>query len=125
MQPKDDILSLLKLMSSKNPVNEIAANIAFEGGYDPCDTFTGNEIFWTKNDGCEDGFIQDSNKEYCYKILTTLESLSDGQSKCEYEYDADLILFYTNFEVLSFLKLVETGKQAHVYQYYKVFFLFC
>jgi hypothetical protein len=97
-------------MSSKNPVNEIAANIVLEGGYDPCNTHNGDEMFWTKSEGCDKGFIEDPNKDYCYKVLPTLENLNDGQRKCEYEHDADLILFSTNSEVLSFLKLAETGK---------------
>jgi hypothetical protein len=102
-------------MSSKNSASEIAANIALEGGYDPCDFFSGNETFWTSNAGCNEGFVADSNKEYCYKILSSLENLSDGRSKCEYEYDANLILFHTNSEVVSFLKMVESGKQFNAF----------
>jgi hypothetical protein len=109
ISPKDDILGLLKLMSSKNPVNEIAANIALDGGYDPCTKFTGNEDFWKKNAGCDPGFTPGPGNEYCFKVLPTLETMSDGKRKCQYEYGADMILFLSNSEVIRFFNLVKRG----------------
>jgi hypothetical protein len=107
--PEDDILSLLKLLSAKNPLNSIAAKIALDGGYDPCDNFSGNETFWTKNPECEPGFIPDYTSGYCYKVLSTLETLNDGQKKCEYSYDAEMILFNSNSEVQGFINLIQQG----------------
>jgi hypothetical protein len=112
ISPKDDILSLLKLMSSKNPVKEIAANIALEGGYDPCTKFTGTERFWKKNIGCDPGFTPGTGNEYCFKVLPTLETMSDGQRRCQYEYGAEMILFRSDSEVLDFFHLIHRGSQC-------------
>ncbi len=109
INPHDDILSVLKLMSSENPMSEIAANIALVGGYDPCEKFSGNESFWLNNHGCQPGFIPDSGNEYCYKVLPTMDSLIGGKHRCEYENDAQMIEFASNHEVLSFILLLKTG----------------
>jgi hypothetical protein len=98
-------------MSSESPMSKVAANIALEGGYDPCDKFSGNESFWLKNLGCESGFIPDAANEYCYKVLPTLETLSVGKYKCEYENDAEMIGFLSNHEVLSLIFLLKMGKK--------------
>ncbi len=96
-------------MSSKNPIDEITTNIALDGGYDPCTKFTGNEDFWIKNAGCDPGFTPDNGNEYCFKVLSTLETMSDGKRKCQYEFGSDMILFLSNSEVLQFFNLVKKG----------------
>lgn len=90
-------------------MNEIVANIALDGGYNPCRKFSGNESLWINNVGCEEGFMPDWGKEYCYKVLENKENFKDGNYQCEYQYDAEMILFSTNSEVVSFLKLLQRG----------------
>ena len=107
--PKDDILSLLKLMSSKNPMNNLAAKIALDGGYDPCSKFSGNEKFWSQMTACETGFIPDYSNGYCYKVLPTFDTLNDGKKKCEYDNNAELLLFNSNSEVTEFINLILSG----------------
>ena len=51
LKPKDNILSLLLLMASKNPNNDIAARVVLDGGYNPCQTFAENSSFWTDTTG--------------------------------------------------------------------------
>jgi len=107
--PEDDIISLLKLMSSKNPMNDLAAKIALDGGYNPCTKFTGNESFWDKNAGCDFGFIPDYDNGYCYGVLPDVENLNDGENKCNYNYAAEMILFNSNSEVNGFINLIQKG----------------
>ena len=108
--PNDDIISLLKIMSSKSPVNEIAAQIALDGGYNPCYKLYGNESFWNDHVGCEPGFVSDHAKEYCFKVLPDLENMSDGKSKCKDNSAAEMVLFDSNSQVLHLLDLTQKGK---------------
>ncbi len=107
-------------MSSESPMSEVAANIALEGGYNPCDKFSGNESFWLKNVGCPPGFIPDTTNEYCYKVLPNLETLSDGQYKCEYENGAEIITFLSNYEVLSLIFLLKMGKNINTITFIQI-----
>ena len=108
--PTGDILGLLKLFSSKNAMNDISAKIALDGGFDPCKKFSGNEFFLTDNFGCEPGFVTDDKYGYfCYRVLPTLETLNEGHKKCEYIYDAEAVLFHTNFEVEMLKSVIKTG----------------
>ncbi len=109
MLPQDDIINLLKMLSSKNPVNEIAAKIALDGGYDPCSKFTGNENFWKNTPHCDLGFVVDHANGYCYKVLPSLENFNDGKITCNYNYDAEMVLFYSDPEVKSFINLALKG----------------
>lgn len=96
-------------MSSKYPVNEIAAQTSLDGGYNPCTNIDGNESFWNDYVGCKAGFVSDSAKEYCFKVLSTLENLSDGKSKCKDTFDAEMILFDSKTQVVRFINLSLTG----------------
>jgi hypothetical protein len=96
-------------MSSKYPVNEIHAQISLDGGYNPCTNIYRNESFLNDYVGCESGFVSDSAKEYCFKLLPTLENLSDGKSKCKDTFDAEMILFDSNTQVVRFINLSRTG----------------
>ena len=109
IDPKDDILSLLKLMVSKNPMNDIDSKIALNGGYDPCTNFFGNESFWTENAGCEPGFVPDKNNVYCYKVLSKLENFNNGKQICKYNYKAEMVLFHSNLEVKGLIKIILQG----------------
>ncbi len=107
--PKDNILSLLKLMASKNPNNDIAAQIALKGGYDPCPVFRLGGAFWDENEGCDPDFIPDYANGYCYKVLPELASLDDGENNCEYYYDAEMVLFESNKQVNGLISLIKSG----------------
>ena len=96
-------------MASKNPTNEIAAKIALDGGYDPCKTMNKSDLFWRINEGCGPDFITDFLSGYCYKVLTTVKNLDDGEKICNYNFDAELIMFDTNSEVEGLLTLIKTG----------------
>ncbi len=58
---------------------------------------------------CETGYISDYSNGYCYKILPTLESYNDGKKKCEYDNDAELVLFNTNSEVTGLIDIILRG----------------
>ena len=109
IQSKDDILSFLTLMASKNPVNDIAAKILLHQGFDPCSKFPENSTFWTKITGCDAGFIPDHKNGYCYMLLPNTENLEDGDNFCRNNYDAELIMFDSNSEVDGFISLINKG----------------
>jgi len=90
-------------------MNDLAAKIALDGGYDPCSKFSGNESFWTKTPECDADFIPDRENGYCYKVLPNLNNLNDGQSECEYVYAAEMVLFNSNKEVDGLINLIQTG----------------
>jgi len=105
----DDILSLLHLMASKSPIDAIAAKIVLDGGYDVCQKFPENDIFWSNIVGCDLGFIPDHDNGYCYTVLSTFENFDNGESTCEIQYDAELLLFDTNSQVEGFIELIRSG----------------
>ncbi len=107
--PKDDILGLLKLMGSKNPENDITAKVLLDGGYDPCTKFPDNATFWTRNIGCEKGFIPDFKNGYCYMFIPNKGNFQDGEKICKLNYDAGLVSFDTNAEVDGFFSLINQG----------------
>ena len=96
-------------MASKNPNNDIAAQIALHGGYDPCPTFRLGGTFWDANEGCDPGFVPDFANGYCYMVLPELASLDDGENNCEYYYDAELVLFESKDQVNGLISLINAG----------------
>ena len=40
LKPGDDAMGMLKLLTSKNPESDIAALVAIDGGFNPCDNST-------------------------------------------------------------------------------------
>jgi hypothetical protein len=96
-------------MASKNPTSEIAAKIALDGGFDPCETMNKSDLFWSSHEGCEPDFIGDDQNGYCYKVLSTLENLDDGEKLCNYQSDAELLMFDTNSEVKGLIRLIKNG----------------
>ncbi len=107
---------MLTLLASKNPTNEIVAKIALDGGYDPCKTINQNDSFWRTQEGCGADFVADNFNGYCYKVMSTIENLDDGEKICKYDFDADLVMFDTNSELTGLIELVITGM---------IFCLFC
>ena len=55
----DNVLDLLRLMISKNPDNELAAKIIYNRGYNPCETFSDYDDFWSLLNECPDDFVRD------------------------------------------------------------------
>ena len=97
----------MRLLSSKNPSNDIIAKIAFDGGL--CQKMNENAKFWTENPECDPGFVPDRSNGYCYRLLSGLKTLDDGDAFCEDQLDAELLLFDLNDEVDGFIDLIETG----------------
>jgi hypothetical protein len=97
-------------MGSKNPSNDLAADILLHGGYDPCSKYPSDSSFWAKHIGCDTGFIPASESGYCYMILPSKENYQDGNKICQSNYDAELLSFDTNSEVNGFLKILTVDK---------------
>ena len=116
--PKDDILSLLNLLASKNPTGQIGATILLHGGYDPCSEYPANATFWTNNIGCDSGFIPDSNNRYCYLQLPDEFNFQVGENYCRINHDSELLLFDTNSEVDEFMTLLNNGMLAYFALYH-------
>ena len=97
-------------MSSKNYKKYLSAKIALDGGYNPCNKFSGNENLWAGRFGCDPGFIPDKWNGYCYKVLPTLENFEDGEKICDHNYSSEIVLFYMDAEVSGLVELIERGK---------------
>ncbi len=106
--PEDNILDLLKLLSSKNPSNDIAAQIAFDDGV--CQKINENGSFLMTNPECDSGFVPDHDNGYCYKVLSDLKTFDDGDDACENQLDAELLLFDLPQELDGFINLIEAGR---------------
>ena len=118
MTPTDDVLGLLKLLSSIRPDLAIAAQVAFDGGYDPCN----NATFFLTEDSkrkkrnviniCNTGFVADEDNGYCYLNLEKIkgrQTVSYGQTYCK-RLNAELLTFENDAQVEGFLKLYSSGK---------------
>jgi hypothetical protein len=106
--PEDNIIDLLKMMSSKNPSNDITARIAFDNGV--CQKINQNSKFLKENPACDPGFVPDHLNGYCYKVLTDLKTFDDGDDACENQLDAELLLFDLSQELDGFIDLIDRGK---------------
>ena len=115
--PEDNLLSMLKLMSSKNPSNDISAQTASGGGV--CQKINENEKFWRENQNCDSGFVPDYANGYCYKVLPEMKSFDEGDDYCEYFHDAELLLFDKPSEVDGFIDLIEKGILGNLIQFKK------
>jgi hypothetical protein len=64
-------------LTSKNPDSDIAAMVAIDGGYDPCNSSsvfgsrstTNSTTVPTTTASCDAGFVLDSANGYCYIVL--------------------------------------------------------
>ena len=114
--PQDNIISLLKLLASKNPKNDIEAAVVIAGDsdfpYDPCKAFDPEASFWSDTPPCDPDFIPDNKGGYCYKILSQKLSRDDGEKHCEYNYDAEMILFDQANQSIGFISLFKSGSFA-------------
>ena len=100
-------------MTAKNPDADIAASVALDGGYNPCD----NSSFYSQkrrkrqtSNGCDSGFIPDTTNDLCYMALTNLDYLDDGATTCQSLNGAELLYFETDAEVQGFLNILKSGK---------------
>ena len=107
--PEDNVLDLLKMMSSKNPTIEIFSKFLLDGGYDLCKQLSENQTFWKNKSECDPGYITDSKTGYCYIVHSTFENFDDGENICVQQYDAELLAFDTNFELSGIIELFKTG----------------
>ena len=107
LTPDDDILSLLKFLNSKNPDNDIAAQIAINKKFDPCIDASTSKLL-TK---CDDGFVPDYVNGYCYRVHPIQKDLNEGDFECDFDYQAEMIQFETNGAVDGFISLLKSGKK--------------
>ena len=105
------MVSLLKLMSSRNPDNDILSEIAYSGQMDPCQEFSETDAFWTSFGvgGCDDGFVPDKDGLFCYKALPERMTRDDGDENCHDAFDAELMLFENEASILAFAPLFKSG----------------
>ncbi len=113
--PEDNILDLLKMLSSKNPSNDIAAQIAFDDGV--CQKINENGSFLMETPECDSGFVPDHDNGYCYKVLSDLKTFDDGDDACENQLDAELLLFDLPQELDGFINLIKTGRCLLLYSF--------
>jgi len=118
LTPTDDVLGLLKLLSSIRPDLAIAAQVAFDGGYDPCNNAT---IFLIKDSErkkraiieiCDKGFVADEDNGYCYLNVDKKQTVSYGQNFCK-RLSSDLLTFENDVQVAGFLNLYSSGKYVY------------
>ena len=118
LTPRDDVLGLLKLLSSISPDLTIAAQVAFDGGYDPCNNatfFLGQDSKRKKRENialCDPGFVADDANGYCYINMDSQggsQTFSRGKEYCN-TLSAELLSFEKDAQVEGFLKLFSLGK---------------
>ena len=105
--PEDDVLEFLKILSLKNPNNNIASRIALNENFDPCliSLFRNTTASYI----LEPGFIPDADCRYSYKVLESKSNLEDGKFECDYKYDAKMIQFDDNQAILAFMAMQKSG----------------
>jgi hypothetical protein len=123
LTPTDDVLGLLKLLSSIRPDLAIAAQIAFDGGYDPCNNATFFLGLDTKRKKrailqiCDKDFVADEDNGYCYLNSQNIkgpQTFLVGQEYCT-NHSADLLTFENDAQVVGFLQLYSSGEYVFVY----------
>ncbi len=103
----DDILDLLKLISSNHPDLTIAAQVALDGGYDPCNNKTFHLSKEKKREfiePCDPGFVLDSNNELCYTQMQEDASIQTGKDFCS-SLSAEILTFVNDVQIQGFLQL--------------------
>ncbi len=115
--PGDNVVSLVKLLTSKDPDGDIAAAVALEGGYNACSNSSQQlrKKRSTEND-CGAGFVADVVNGFCYNVLPTSTFIDDGSSKCKNTFEADVLKFENDNQVDGLLGLLHSGEfQADLY----------
>jgi hypothetical protein len=113
--PGDNVVDLVKLLTSKNPDGDIAASMALDGGYNPCDNssvYNVNQTIRRKrstNNGCDNGFVADTANGYCYAALPLSTFLEDGTTTCKSEFEADVLEFDNDTRVTGLIGLLQSG----------------
>ena len=59
--------------------------------------------------GCDPNFVPDLDSNYCYLTVSTLENLDDGEKICQNAYDAELVTFNNNVEIIRIISLIKSG----------------
>ena len=107
----DELMNLLKLLTSQSPDAQIVAQIALEGGFDPCANSSGGKRKKRSTQSlCAEGFSADTTNRICYKSTEISQYQSDGIFTCNNYYDADLVMFYNDSYAQGFLALLKSGK---------------
>lgn len=110
MKPGDNVVKLVKLLTSKDPDGDISAAVALDGGYNPCD----NSSVVTRrkrstDTGCDVGFVADTVNGLCYAVLSKVTFLDDGNTECKTTFDADVLDFDNDSKVEGLLGLLKSG----------------
>jgi hypothetical protein len=114
--PGDDIVKLVKLLTSKDPDGDISAAVALDGGYNPCDNSSLFNVPQTTrrkrsaDDGCDDGFVADAVNGFCYTALLASTFFDDGTTNCKNNFDADVLEFDNDTKVAGLLYLLQSGE---------------
>ena len=107
----DELMNLLKLLTSQSPDAQIVAQIALEGGYDPCANSSGAKRKKRSTSSlCDEGFSADNTNRICYKSTGISQYQSDGIVTCNNNYNGDLVVFYNDSFAQGFLPLLKSGK---------------
>ena len=117
----DNVLSLVKLMTSKNPDSDITALVALDGGYNPCDNSSFFSVPESKRrrkrsvyNGCDEGFVADTANGYCYIVVEELTYFDDGETTCQNSYDADVVQFENDSYVDGLIGLLNSGEKQNL-----------
>ena len=94
-------------MTSKNPDNDIEANIVFEGGFNPCNAGSNSDVTPA---GCDAGYVPDTENLNCYMVLPDLMTSDLGNDVCMAYSNGTLLYFDNDNQVRSFYSLLSTGK---------------
>ena len=107
----NDLMNLLKLLTSQSPDAQIVAQIALEGGYDPCANTSGaKRKKRSASSLCDEGFSADNTNRICYKSTGISQYQSDGIFTCNNNFNGDLVVFYNDSFAQGFLPILKSGK---------------
>ena len=102
-------------MTSKSPDLNIAAKVAFDGGYDPCNNatfFLGQDSKRKKRENtepCDSGFVADHDNGYCYiGYPWNILPVSNGKDFCN-SLSAELLTFENDAQITGLLQLIASG----------------
>ena len=115
MLPGDNIISLAKLLTSKNPDGDISAAVALEGGYNPCDNSSVVNQTQTmrrkrsSGSDCEAGFVADVINGFCYTVLPESTYFDAGSTNCTDTFEAEALTFQKDSQVDGLLGLLKSG----------------
>ena len=98
LNASEDVLSFIKLLTSKNPDNSNIVKFAYEIARQPCGR---NYI------SCPQGYVLDSVNYICYLVKNDLTTQFSTTPICPPSYT--LIQFYNDAEVDGFIQLIKTG----------------